>query len=188
MVEPGSLEVGAELVREPLVLAEHDPRQHRAPLAAEPRGDCARDVRAEPVRDAAEPTATADDPPVTAVQDDVDAPARQPATFVEAVVGTARSGDRDPQGEDGALRGRPADGKLEQDAFAERARIEPTHFSGNAKRKRRLSRRPGHDHGRARGMPDLRHEHAAVERVEPHASPPPAGEHEREGAGRKPNL
>jgi hypothetical protein len=188
VVEPGGLEVGAELVREPLVLAEHDPRQHRAPLAAEPRGDCARHVRAEPVRGAAEPTATADDPPVTAAQDDVDATACQPATLVEAVVGTARSGDHDVQDENGALRGRPADGQLEQDPFAERTRIEVTHLSGNAKRKRRLSRRPGHDHGRAGGVPDLRHEQAAVERVEPHASPPPAGEDERDRKGRKTNL
>ena len=91
VVEPGGLEVGAELVREPLVLAEHDSREHRAPLAAEPRGDRARNVRAEPVRDAADPAASAHDPPVAAVEHDVDAAAGQPAAFVEAVLRTARS-------------------------------------------------------------------------------------------------
>ena len=104
VVEPGGLEVGTELVREPLVLAEHDSREHRASLASEPRGDRARNMRTEPVGDAADPAAPADDPPVAAVEHDVDAAARQPAAFVEAVLRTARSADRDPQDEDGALR------------------------------------------------------------------------------------
>ncbi len=104
VVEPGGFEVGTELVREPLVLAEHDSCQHRAALASEPRGDRARNMRAEPVGDTADPAAPAHDPPVTAVQHDVDAAARQPAAFVEAVLRTARSADRDAQDEDGALR------------------------------------------------------------------------------------
>ena len=188
VVEPGGLEVGAELVREPLVLAEHDPYEHRAPLATEPRGDRARNVRTEPVGDTADPAAPAHDPPVAAVQDDMDAAARQPATLVEAVLHTARSAHRDPQDEDGALRRRAADGELEQDFLAERARIELTHLGGNAKRERRLSHGAGHDHRRAGGAPDLGREHAAVDRVESHTPPPPAGEYEHERTGGKAYL
>ena len=112
MVEPGGLEVSAEVICQPLVLAEHDSRQHRAALAAEPRGDRARNVRTEPVGDAADPAAPADDPPVAAVQNDVDTAARQPAAFVEAVLRTARSADRGSQDEDRTLRRRAADGEL----------------------------------------------------------------------------
>ena len=185
MVEPGRLEVVAELVREPLVLAEHDAGEHGAPLPVEPRGDRARDMRAEPIRDAADAAAAADDPPVAAVQDDVDAAAREPAALVEAVLRAARRGDRRSQVEDGALRRRAADRKLEQHALAQRALVEATHLGGNAQRERRLAHRPGDD-GRDRGRAaDLRLEQAAVERVEPHAPPPPAGERERERAGRQ---
>ena len=60
--------------------------------------------RTEPVRDTADPAAPANDPPVAAVEYDVDAAAGQPAAFVEAVLRTARCADRDPQDEDGALR------------------------------------------------------------------------------------
>ncbi len=74
----------------------------RSPL--EPRGDRARNMRTEPVGDAADPAAPADDPPVAAVEHDMDAAAGQPAAFVEAVLRSARGADRDPQGEDGALR------------------------------------------------------------------------------------
>ena len=87
MVEPGRLEVVPELVREPLVLAQHDPREHGAALAVEPRGDRARDVRAEPIRDTADPAAPTDHPPVAAAEDDVDAAACEPAALVETVLG-----------------------------------------------------------------------------------------------------
>ena len=188
VVEPGGLEVAAELVGEPLVLAEHDSREHGTPVAGESRGDRARNVRAEPVGDAADPTARAHDPPVAAVQHDMDAAARQPAAFVEAVLRTARSCDRDSHVEDGALGRRAADGELEQDSLAERARVELTHLGWNANREWRLSRGAGHDDGGGGRAPDLRREHGAVERVQPGTSPPPAGENERERTGRQAHL
>ena len=90
----------------------------RSPL--EPGGDRTRNMRTEPVGDAADPAAPADDPPVAAVQNDMNTAAGQPAAFVEAVLRTARSADRDAQGENRALRRRTAGGKLEQDSLPQR--------------------------------------------------------------------
>ena len=50
VVEPGRLEVVAQLVGQPLVLAEHDPGQHSVALPLERRGDRARDMRPEAIR------------------------------------------------------------------------------------------------------------------------------------------
>jgi hypothetical protein len=67
-------------------------------------------VRTEPVGQAAESPAPADEPPVAAVEHDVDAAARQPAALVEAVLRAARSVDPRAEGKDCALGRRAADG------------------------------------------------------------------------------
>ena len=188
MVEARGLEAVAELVREPLVLAEHDAHEHRAPFPFEPRGDRARDVRAKPIGDAADTAAPADDPPVAAVEHDVNAAARQPAALVEAVFGAARRVDPRTEGEDGALGRRAAHRQLEQDTLPERAVPEPAHLGGHAQRELCLSHRTGHDGGDRGRAAELRLEQAAVERSEPGRAEPPAGERERQRAGRQPRA
>ena len=185
VIEPGVLEVVAELVREPLVLAEHDPGQHRTPLPFEPRGDRTRNMRAEAVREPADPTAAADDPPVAAAEDDVDAAACEPAALVEAVFRTARGGNRGPQSEDGALRRRASERKLEQDPLADRDCTEAAHFGRHPQREPCLANGTGDDDGDVAAAPDVGRQHAALECLEARAPPHPAGESDRDGAGRQ---
>jgi hypothetical protein len=70
-------------------------------------------VGAEPVGDAADAAAPADDAPAAPVKDDVDAPSREPASLVEAVGGTSWRSHSCPEGEDGALRRRAPERQLE---------------------------------------------------------------------------
>ena len=174
MVEPGGLEAVAELVGEPFVLAQHDPREQRPPLPVQPRGDRTRDVRAKSIGDAADASAPADDAPVAAVEHDVNATAGEPAALVEPVFGAARSVDLRPEGEDGALRRRAADGQLEQDALVERAAAEPAHLGGYAQREGCLPHGAGDHRGHRRRAADLGLEQAAIERSEPLGAEPPA--------------
>ena len=147
VVQAGRLEVGAKLFGQPLVLAEDDPRQDGAALPVEPRGDRPRHVRAEPVREASDPAAPADAAPVAAAENHVDAAPSQPAALVEAVLGSARRGHDGPEGQDGTLRGRAADGQLEQHALPQRALAEATHLGGSAQGEQRPSDRAGDDGG-----------------------------------------
>ena len=188
VIEPGRLEAVPELVREPLVLAEHDAREHRAPLPFEPRGDRARDMRTKSIGDAADAPAAADDPPVATVEHDVNAAARQPAALVEPVFRPARRVHPRTEGEDGALRRRAADGQLEQNTLPQRAVTEPPHLGGHPQRELCLSHRTGHDRRDRGRAAELRLEQAAVERSEPRRAEPPAGERERQRAGRQPRA
>ncbi len=182
VVEPGRLEVGAKLVGETLVLAQHDPSQHRAPLPGQSGGDRLRDVQAKPVGDAGDAAAVSDDAPVAAAEDDVDAATGEPALLVEAVVRAARRSHGRSEREDGALRRRPAERELEQDAFTQPALAEATHLCGHAEREQRRSHRAGRDGDDRVRAPDLGRQEAAVEGVEPRAPPPPAHEAQRQRA------
>ncbi len=188
VVEAGGLEVVAQVVRQPLVLAQDDPGEHGVPLAFEPGRDRACDVRAQAIREAADAAAPADDPPVAPVQDDVDAAAREPATLVEAVLRTSRRRDGRPELQHGSLGRRAAERQFEQHALAESTLVEAPHLGREPQRERRSAHRSGDDGSDRRGAADLRVEHARVEGVEPHAPPPPAGERERQRAGGQPSA
>jgi hypothetical protein len=70
-------------------------------------------MRTKSIRDAADPSAAADDPPVAAVKHDVNPAAGQPPALVEAVLRTTRRIDPRTKVEDGALRRRATDRQLE---------------------------------------------------------------------------
>ena len=180
VVEPGRLEVVPELVGEPFVLAQHDPRKHGSSLAVEPDRDRPRDVRAQPIGDAADPSATTDDAPVAAAKDDVDSAPRKPASLVEAVLRTARGRYDGAQGEDGALRRRASERQLEQDALAHRASTELAHLRGHSECEARSSHRAGHGRRERRRTSQLRLQHAAVEGLQTGTTPPPADEGQRD--------
>jgi hypothetical protein len=183
VVEAGGLEVVLELVRQALVLAEHDSGQHRPPLAFEPRGDRARDMRTQPVGDPADADTTVNHAPVTPAQDDVHAASREPAAFVESVFRTARRGDRGAEDEDGALGRRASERQLEEDALTQAAIVEAAHLGRDAQRETRRPHRPRHDSGDLGGPALLGQQQAPVERVETGTSPPPAAEQDRGDTG-----
>src|SRR5207247_7218224 len=90
VIEARSSEPLAEAFGETLVLAEDYADQDRTSLAADARRERAVEPPSDPVREAAQPTAVADDPPLVAVAHDVDAVTAQPGSLVEAARGAAR--------------------------------------------------------------------------------------------------
>ncbi len=106
MVETGRAERVANLVVQPLVLAEHDAREHGATLTFD-AVQASNEGAAQPVGEAADPTPRADDPPLVRAQQDVHAtPAQEPA-LVE-VLAALGLGDLAEELELGALRRCPA--------------------------------------------------------------------------------
>ena len=138
---------------------------------------------AQTIGQAGNAAASADLAPDAAHEHDVHAAAPQVAGLVEAVLGRAGPLDLDDGLDHGALRRRPAARKLEQHGLAERRPIEPPDLRGNADLEPRAPGRAGHDAAHAGGLADLRGEHAAVERVETHASPPQPGEQQERARG-----
>src|SRR5512133_2466566 len=117
-----------------------------------------------------------DDVPLIHVQDDMDAVTPQPGALVEAVARSARLlHDREDR-EDGALGRRPSAAELEQDRLVHRAARE----HGRDRRRPNLevpaTRRRRDDDTRPASLADGCDERAAIQLVEAHASPPPAGE------------
>ena len=108
VVEPRGTERVPQVFVEPFVLAEHDPEQHGTPLAGDARRERGGDRSPEPVGNAAEPSAAADDLWVATSQDHVDAVAPKPRALVEAIVAGPRRGHEDRKLEDRALGRRPA--------------------------------------------------------------------------------
>ena len=141
-VEAARPEVVAERSLDPVLLAEHDPGQDRAPLSRRPAGERLLDVRVQPVGDATDPAPPADEARVVAAQHDVDALPRQPRTLVEAGLGPARRDRLRAQLEDGALRGRAPGRQLEQDALPELQLSEALDLCRRTKCERRPAR-PG---------------------------------------------
>ena len=180
MIEAGRLEARLELLGEPLVLAQHDSREHGSTLALESGRDRAGHVGAQPVRQPTDPAAASDHAPVPAAENHVDAAPRQPAPLVEAASGRARRDDRRPQGEDRALGRRSTERQLEKDGLTHPLRCEAKRISRHPQRESRPPGRSGdHDFGLARTI-DVGGEDALVESFESGASPPPADECERE--------
>jgi hypothetical protein len=98
VIEAGGAEVVPQLLRHALVLAEHDARDHRAALAAEPGSDRRLEMSAQPVAEAGETAAAADDAPVvTPTQNRMDSAPRQPRPLVEPVVGGPRRAQPDAE-------------------------------------------------------------------------------------------
>lgn len=93
-----------------------------------------------------------------------------------------RSGTRQRQDaerlEHGALRGRSAERKLEQDRLVWPQSPEALHEARRAEREASTPWRTGDDDERLFRATDLCAQDAAVEHVEPRATPPPPGEGE----------
>ncbi len=185
VIEPCSLEALLQLVGEPLVLAQHDSREHGSTLALESRRDRAGHVGAQPVREPTDPTAPSDDAPVPAAKNHVNPAPHQPAPLVEAAPGRARRDDRRPQGEDRALRRGTTERQLEEDGLSHPLQCEATRLSRHPQRE---SSPPGrscdHDLSRARAA-YVGGEDAPVESFESGAPPPPADERERDDERRR---
>src|SRR5439155_14862179 len=119
--------------------------------------------------------AAADDPPGIDPGDDVHAVATKPGPLVETVRRAARRLEDDQRIDHGAHRWRAAERKLELDGLADGQAGEAPHEASRADVEAARPRRRRDDHGRSTGATDLGAERAAVERVEAHAPPPPAG-------------
>ena len=109
----------------------------------------------------------------------MDAVAAQVGALVEAVLGAVRRSEHAEDVEDLALLGRPAGRELEQDRLRDPPRSEAVEIGLDAPLEARATRRRGDDDLRPLGCSDQGRERAAVDGVQPNASPPPAGEHER---------
>ena len=180
MIEPGRAEVGAQVFRETLVFAEHDAGDHGTPLAAKAGGHPRGQLRAQPIGEACEATATPDDSPLVSAHHDVHSVPTKPRALVEAVLRAAREPDLADQIEDRSLRRGAAGRKTEQHGLADVLIAKAPHLRGHPHVERRATRGAGHGDERALRSPDARQQCAPVEPVEPHAAPPPPAEGERD--------
>ena len=175
VVETGGAEVVLHVVRQPLVLAEHDTENDAAADAGRASPDGALDPVAKAISEAGNPAASADLPPARCVQDDVDALAREPAALVEPVLRAARLLDPDGRLEDGAPRRRAADGKHEEHALLYLCATERPRQRDDARRPGRRARRGDRDELRdarfAERRPPRTLSRSASIRSDPHASP-----------------
>ena len=180
VVEPARAEALLERVAQTLVLPEDDALEHGLPLTAEPRRAVAREPAVQPVGDTADTAAAADHTPRFGAQDGVDTVVAEPCALVEAVGRPARLPQLAEERQGRPLRRRAPGRQLEQYRFS-RAQVAPAHDerpharleAAGARRLLGLDKRP-------LGRADARSEDTRVERRQPVARPPPAGE--REGA------
>ena len=112
--------------------------------------------------------------PVAAAQHDMDAAPSEPGALVEAVLGPARLDQQRAQLEDRALRRRPPERKLQQDALAHTTLAEAAHLRGHAQRELRAAHGPGHDpvaRPSVRSRARARSRSSASSRAVPHPQP-----------------
>src|SRR5262249_39315805 len=156
----------------PLVLAQDDSFEHSAALAAHAVAERTTQPGVDPIGNASKTIPSADLAPPVAAQDDVDATVPEPGSLVEAVLGSPRALEDSEHLEHRALRRSPTRRKLEEDRLV---RAKPTKTS-HPRRRPELeagpAHRPGDLHERALRPPDVREQHARVERVEARAPPP----------------
>src|SRR5581483_5644801 len=149
-------------------------------FSGEARRYAASEPRPDAIGVAADPAATADDPPVAPEEDDVDAVAAQPRPLVEAFRRGPRQAHPRVERDDRALRRRAADGKVEQHGLAEPDVAEPDQPGRQAEVELAAARRSGDDRDREARLPHPTDEHARVDRVQASAPPPPAGRRQRD--------
>ncbi len=188
MVEPRGAEAVAQAERNVLVVAEHDPFEHRSSIAVQPGRNGAREPRPEPIGHSTEPTSPPHGLPAVHAQDHVHAAAAEPGPFVEAVRRGARQGEDAERLELRALRWRAAEWKLEQNGFVRPKLPEAQHEPGRTERERPTPRRARDHDERPLGAPHFGEEDAAVESVEARASPPPPGESQGNGQEAEPPV
>ena len=166
VIEARGAEAVAQLLRERLLVAEDDAFDHAAALAVKAGRDRRREPRAQPVGDAREPAAVADQPPAIRAQDDMHAVAREPGAFVEPVLRRLRQANR---------RDRPRarlPGAASDPAAARATRARPTATTRSGARER------GRAAGTASGEP-------ARSRRAPSARPCRRGQEGRFGRARR---
>jgi hypothetical protein len=182
VVEAGGPKPVAQLLIESFVLAEDDAGEHRPALARRHRLERARDASPQLVRDRAEPAPAPHDAEAASPEDHVDPLASEVRRLVEAslALGASRAGDRDDDLQERALRRRALRREIEARALVELLLAEAQDANGNADGELATPRGAGHLDACNRGPADLVLEHAGVEGVEAHASPPQSCEHESE--------
>src|SRR5919204_3480100 len=188
MVEARGSEVPSQLVRQPGVVAEHDALDDAAPVAGEATGSGPPEPGAQPVREARQAVATADDPPPVAAKDGVDALAPKPGGFVEAMRRSARADELSEYLEASTLRRRAAERQLEENRLVDDQAAEAGDTGREPELEPPAARRTGYGH-RARLCPaDARGEDASVELVRAPAAPPHGGEERRADGERRASL
>ncbi len=172
MVEACGAKPVPNLFREAAVVPEDNPFQERRALAAETAHDGAAKPAPERVREAAEPYAAPDDPVGAQMDDDVNALAAQPRALIEAVLRPARRVQVADALQNRPLGRRPSARELEQNVLVNLAPVEPADLRIGPDLETAGSRRSRDGDEGARCLSDVRSELAAVENVEPGASPP----------------
>jgi hypothetical protein len=188
VVEPRGAEGVPEPRRQPFVLAEDDAFEDRSALAGQPGREGPREPGPDPVGVTADPSPVADDLPIRAGDDHVDAAPAEPRALVEAVRGRTRALQPRLELEVAPWGGERPTG-LEQDRLADCERASPEPCAGDAQVEPGAARVPaGDDDPRRRSLTDVRHEDAGIERVEPRGAPPPAGDEQGERDQGDPNA
>ncbi len=167
VIEAGRPKRVAQRLVKPFVLPEHDPEQHRAPLAGDARCKRRADGGPQSVGHPAEAASATDDLGIPSLQDHVHAVTAEPGSLVEAVFGAPRLGDEHGEAKHGSLGRRTAQGQLQQNRFADAATREGFDARGKADGVLRAACRACHDYACHRCPPDLGRQRAAVDRVEP---------------------
>ena len=181
VVEPGGAEALPRACRPSLASRRARPPSSTARRSpSSPAAESAREPALQIVGDTAEPATAADDAPRPRAHHHVDPLAPQPGGLVEPVRRSPRQVQDPDEREPRALRRRRTPGReLEEHALARPHGPPPQHGREHAGRERPdASRLVGLDH-RILGGADARKQHAAIERVQPAASPPPARNRER---------
>ena len=189
VIEPRASEARLQAVAQPRVVAEHDSFEDRTAFSRETGCTRAPQPRAQAIGDAADSAPSADYVPLVDVQDDVDSLMPEPPTLVEAVLRAARRAHHGERADDGALRGRTAEGQVELDPLGDCVALEGPHARRETLRVPPDARFARDDGDEPAGTADLRGEHAAVECVEARAAPPPREdehEHRRRRQRRRP--
>ena len=185
MREPGRPEVRAYALGQPLVLAEDHSEDERTPDAVRPAAHGTLHAIAHLVPEPRDTATTTDLAPGRSAEHDVDPLTREPRALVEAAVASlARLRDTDDRLEDGSSRRRPADGKDEQHALAERTPAKESNLRGNAHRPRGDARGTGDDDPHRPGLADLGRKRASGHRFETQRAPPEPRHGERDAERR----
>ena len=179
VVETRSSESLPQVVRERLLVAEDDPFDDPAPLSPQPGRDRAREPSTQAVGDAAEPTAPTDLSPAISSQNHVHAVSPKPGRLVEAVLRRLRQTHRDDGLDQGTLRRRAPERQLELDGLAQAQTAEASDLGRHPQLEPGMTGRPGdRQHASLRGV-DVSEQHAAIERIQSGAAPPPTEQRER---------
>jgi hypothetical protein len=144
VVKARGTELISQIRTQSFVLAQDDSGDDSPSLPAHTRGQRAPNRGADPVRDAAQPSAPAYDRERARGKDDVDALAPEVAGLVEPVLLGTRLSDLDDRAQQGALRWSAPCREVEPRTLAGSLTAETEHTHGHANLERASPARTGH--------------------------------------------